>query len=102
MYFELDDINRRHTFYYSTYGAFSYSPTPDNYLGWNWQRGAIAGTLASLATETSQLFSASWELMLSKYEWPKNFSQYKIFFRETMRLDSFRYNLKNKVQYSIA
>ena len=47
MFFELDDIKRRHSYTFDVYNVFSWIDTPENKLTWNWQRGAIAGVIAS-------------------------------------------------------
>jgi len=57
MYFELDDIKRRHSPYYDVYNAFSWITSPENNMWWNYQRGAIAGVMAAAINETQILFT---------------------------------------------
>jgi solute carrier family 25 oxoglutarate transporter 11 len=43
MFFELEDIKRRHSLYSDIYNVGGWVPTPDANWGWMYQRGAIAG-----------------------------------------------------------
>lgn len=100
MYFELDDIKRRHSAYYDVWNAFSWITTPESTMWWNYQRGVMAGVIAAAVNETQILFSENWKLLLKHYEWPRNLSQYKIFVKETLKADNFRYGIKNRLQYA--
>jgi len=101
MFFELDDIKRRHSYTYDVYNVFSWIDTPDNKFSWNWQRGAITGIIASTVNEMAILFTENWRLLLREYEWPKGLKQYGIFTRETLKLDNFRLGMKNRLQYAL-
>lgn len=100
MFFELDDIKRRHSYTFDVYNAFSWIDTPENQLSWNWQRAAMTGVIASSVNEVSILFTENWRLMLRNYEWPKGLKQYSIFAKETLKMDNFRLGLKNRLQYA--
>lgn len=100
MFFELDDIKRRHSYTFDVHNAFSWIDTPDNKFIWNWQRGAMTGIIASAVNEVSILFTENWRLMTKEYEWPKNAKQYGIFTREVLRMDNFKGALKNRLQYA--
>jgi len=39
MFFELDDIKRRHTLYWDIYNVESWVESPENTMSWNYQRG---------------------------------------------------------------
>jgi solute carrier family 25 oxoglutarate transporter 11 len=100
MYFELDDIKRRHSPYFDVYNAFSWIATPENNLSWNYQRGAMAGVLAAAFNETQVLFTENAKLLLKHYERPKGFNQTKTFINEIFKMDNFRKGLKNRLQYA--
>jgi hypothetical protein len=101
MYFEIDDIKRRHSPYFDTYNTWSWVTTPENTMWWNYQRGAMAGIIGATLNETNILFTENAKLLLKHYEWPKGLNQYRIFFRETLKMDNFRLGLKNRLQYAL-
>jgi solute carrier family 25 oxoglutarate transporter 11 len=49
MFFELEDVKRRHSLYFDVYNVGYWVPAADNSMSWNLERGAIIGV-------TSQLF----------------------------------------------
>lgn len=100
MYFELDDIKRRHSPYFDVYNAFSWITTPENNFSWNYQRGAIAGVAAAAFNETQVLFTENVKLLLKHYERPKGFNQYRIFLKEAFKMDNFRLGIRNRLQYA--
>jgi len=100
MYFELDDIKRRHSPYFDVYNVFSWITTPENKWSWNYQRGAMAGVIGAAINETQILFTENVRLLLKQYDRPKSLNQYRIFFRETLKMDNFKYGIKNRLQYA--
>lgn len=48
MFFELDDIKRRHSLYWDVYNVGGWVTAPDSYFSWNYERGVICGVTASL------------------------------------------------------
>jgi len=100
MYFELDDIKRRHSPYFDVYNAFSWISTPENNYAWNYQRGAIAGVLGAALNETQILFTENAKLLLKHYERPSGFNQTKTFIKEVLKMDNFRHGIKNRLQYA--
>lgn len=102
MYFELDDIKRRHSPYFDVYNSFSWISAPDNTMWWNYQRGAIAGIMAASLNETQILFNENARVLLQHYERPSNLKQAWIFLKETLKMDNFRKGLKNRLQYAFA
>jgi solute carrier family 25 oxoglutarate transporter 11 len=75
MFFELDDIKRRHSNYYDIYNVNGWVRTPDSTLSWNLQRGVITGITASLINEFIGNFTEGWRLLLRHYEPPNSFKQ---------------------------
>jgi len=65
MFFELDDIKRRHSPYFDVYNVFSWITTPESQLSWNYQRGAIAGVIGAAINETQILVTENVRLLLS-------------------------------------
>lgn len=79
MFFELDDIKRRHSNYYDIYNVNGWVRAPDSTLSWNYQRGIFTGLTASLINEYMNSFSEGWRLLLRHYEPPSSFKQLGIF-----------------------
>lgn len=102
MFFELDDIKRRHSAYWDVYNAFSYTPAPDNHYSWNYQRGLIAGLLACSINESGILLKENARLLLKHYERPSGLTQTMTFIKETVKMSSLRNGLKNRLQYALA
>ena len=48
MYFELDDIKRRHSVYWDLYNGYGWADVPTDTVGWNYKRGVIAGVTATM------------------------------------------------------
>ena len=75
MFFELDDIKRRHSTYYDIYNVNGWVRAPDSTLSWNYQRGLMAGLAASFINEYFISFTEGWRLLLRHYEPPNSFKQ---------------------------
>ena len=101
MFFELDDIKRRHSNYYDIYNVGGWVTAPDSTFSWNYVRGAMIGVTAALLNEFTVSFTEGWRLLLRNYEPPSNFKQVGIFFRETFKLENFRLAMKNRSQYAM-
>ena len=56
MFFEIDDIKRRHSVYYDVYNTDGWVDTPESSIRWDWTRGAIAGSIV-LKTYSSRTFA---------------------------------------------
>jgi len=48
MFFELDDIKRRHSLYWDIYNTQGFAQTPDSTNSWNYKRGVIAGLTSAI------------------------------------------------------
>ena len=75
MYFEIDDVKRRHSPYFDVYNIHGWVDTPFETFGWNWARGAFAGVTGYLANE---LIAHKWEgykLLRTKFHPPDTLSQ---------------------------
>lgn len=99
MFFEIDDIKRRHSVYFTTYNTHGTIDTYENNMSWNYQRGVMASVPALMLNEYAQLFKSNYKLLRKTYEPPKNLTQLKIFFKEVRNMDNFRLGLKNRLQY---
>lgn len=96
MFFELEDIKRRHSLYWDIYNVEGWVTPPDSTLSWNFTRGAITGLTASYFQEFFTSFHESWRLLLRKYEPPANLKQFFTFSREVIKMDNYKLALKNR------
>ena len=101
MYFELDDIRRRHNLYWDTGNTGGWVRAPDVSISWNYERGAIIGVSAMLINETLKTYSNSVLAILNKYEPPSNFKQASIIAKEAYKLDFFKQNMRVRVPYAV-
>lgn len=101
MFFELDDIKRRHSNYYDIYNVGGWVTAPDSTLRWNYLRGLMVGLTASFFNEFVGTFTDSWRLLLKNFEPPNTFKQVGIFARETMKLENFKLALRTRSQYAL-
>lgn len=46
MFFEIDDIRRRHSMYFDTYNIHGWVDPPEGTLKWDFFRSAMAGSIA--------------------------------------------------------
>lgn len=93
MFFELDDIKRRHSNYYDIYNVNGWVRAPDSTLSWNYQRGLIAGLTASFINEHIINFVEGYRLLLRNYNPPNSLQQFGNFyfgcFEEIIKLTFF-------------
>lgn len=102
MFFELEDIERRHSVYWDVYNANSWVTPPDSSLKWNYKRGAFVGVAAALLQENFINFQENWRLLLRNYEPPATLKQLGIFTKSVFQMDNFKKALKNRNQYGLS
>ena len=81
MYFEIDDVKRRHSPYYDIYNVRGWVDPPENRFLWHWARGAMAGTIGCLVNEG---FAHRWEAyktLRTKYHPPRTVGQLVEYFK---------------------
>jgi hypothetical protein len=72
MYFEIDDIKRRHSPYTDPYNVHGWIDLPEYTWKWNWFRGAIAGVSGAMVGGLLDVGYKSFTQMRTKYEPPKS------------------------------
>ncbi len=87
MFFELEDVKRRHSLYWDIYNVSGWVKPPDSTFENNYKRGLITGLTAAFTQELTTSFYASWRLLKTKYEPPANLRQFGIYFREILKMD---------------
>lgn len=102
MYFELDDIQRRHSLYFDSHNIGGWVKAPDSTFSWNYERGAIIGVTSMMLNEYIKTFAYTCEAMLNKFEPPKGIKQISHFAREVVRTDYFKQNMRTRAQYAFA
>jgi solute carrier family 25 oxoglutarate transporter 11 len=101
MFFELDDIKRRHSNYYDIYNVGGWVTAPDSTFRWNYARGFMVGVTATFLNEFVGTFTEGWRLLLRNFEPPNTFKQVGIFAKETLKLENFRLALRTRSQYAL-
>lgn len=97
MFFEIDDIKRRHSGYFDVYNIHGWIDAPENTLSWNYARGFMASFPALVLGETSLLLRSNYKLMTTHYEPPANIDQAKIYAREMLKMDNFKTGFKMRL-----
>lgn len=72
MFFEIDDIKRRHSPYVDPYNVHGWVDVPEYTWQWNWFRGALAGVAGVTVKGLIEVSMNSYKQMRSKYEPPKS------------------------------
>ena len=106
MFFELWNIQRRHSPYSDLSNTTGWHTAIDSTPSWNYQRGTIyinlglfIGTVAGLTQQYASLFMNNFRSLLVHYEPPATLSQWAIFIRETRKLVNFKLGFKNRMQF---
>lgn len=89
MFFELDNIKRRHNAYWDVYNE-GWTPTPDSTIGWNVKRGMMVGIIAAVFQETFTNFHESYRLLMRKYEPPSNLKEFTTAIRAVFNMDNYK------------
>lgn len=70
MFFELEDIKRRHSLYWDIYNVEGWVRRPEATLANNVKKGVTAGVVASLIQENITAFTENCRLLATRYEKP--------------------------------
>jgi len=97
MFFELEDIKRRHSPYWDAHNVHSWVRTPDSTHSWMIERGVIIGCLAAAVNETVVNIVNNGRLLHKYYETPENIKQAGVFLKETMKMSSFKRGMKSRL-----
>ena len=90
MFFEIDDVKRRHSPYYDVYNIRGWVDPPEDRFSWHWIRGAVAGATGAFV---NQFIANRWEAyktIREAYHPPRTFEQlyhYKNSIKEVIRVD---------------
>lgn len=101
MFFEIDDIKRRHSVYYDVYNTDGWVDTPESSIKWDWTRGALAGTFGMCLQKVYSLYHTSYKSLLTKYNRPKDVGQIINFTKTIPKLPNFKSDLKNALIFGI-
>lgn len=87
MYFEVEDIKRRHQSYTDVYNTNGWIDAPESSVRWKLIRGAIAGTMGGLVAAFSNLGINSYKELRLKYEPPRDVKQWIVYSRSLNKTD---------------
>jgi hypothetical protein len=75
MFFEIDDIKRRHSPYSDVYNVHGWIDTPDDIKWWTFFRTSAAGLAGTLFSAYHNTFLKGYKQLRTKYDPPKNLQQ---------------------------
>jgi len=101
MYFELEDVKRRHSAYWDLYNDNTWTSISDSTLSWNLKRGVFVGVTSHLIQECFTTFYQNFALLLTKYEPPASARQAFIFCREVLKMENYKQTLRVRSQYAL-
>lgn len=70
MFFELEDIKRRHSPYWDCHNVHSWVRTPDATTSWMLERGVMIGVASSIINESVVALVSNARLLHKHYETP--------------------------------
>jgi solute carrier family 25 oxoglutarate transporter 11 len=100
MFFEIDDVKRRHSVYFDSSNVWGWIDTPDSNFGYNYLRGVGAALPAFAIGETWKLWRENWKLLRTKYEPPANLKQFSIYCSQIMKMNNFKKGIYNRLQHA--
>ena len=90
MYFEVEDIQRRHAPYYDVYNIHGWVDTPEDSFSWAWARGAFAGLVGGIVGANVTHFWDSYKTLRTVYHPPKNLMQVRDFYRARLHVPDYK------------
>ena len=90
MFFELDDIKRRHSPYSDVYNVHGWIDTPDSAVSWTLQRTSFAGLAGSLFSAFHLSFLRGYKEIRTKYDPPKDIKQKFAYLKNIPKTQGYR------------
>ena len=90
MFFELDDIKRRHSPYSDVYNVHGWIDTPDSDIGWTLKRTSVAGLAGSLFSALHLSFLKGYKDIRTKYDPPKDIKQKFAYLKNIPKTQGYR------------
>lgn len=75
MYFEVDDIKRRHTPYWDITNIHGWVDPPDDHWTWHWFRGSVAGIAGTLTSAAVAHRYEAYRTLRQRFHPPESFQQ---------------------------
>ncbi|EGR29516.1 oxoglutarate malate translocator protein, putative [Ichthyophthirius multifiliis] len=101
MFFELEDLQRRHSQYWDIYNVQGWVRRKDSTFLNNAYRGAVVGTVSQLIQENITALIDNCRLLANKYEKPKNISEAGVFLKEVFKLKNYQKSVVNRSMYAL-
>lgn len=102
MFFEIDDIKRRHSAYYDTYNFHGWVEAPDSSIKFNFFRGALAGTIASTTQSLYNTYRRGYKILRRKYNQPHSLKQVVTMIQGMKQIPNFTTGLRRSLWYGAA
>ena len=101
MYFEIDDVKRRHSAYFDVYNVHGWIDTPFETFGWDWARGAAAGVTGYAINEVIAHKWEGFKLLRSKFHPPDTFAQLLAYNKAINNIEGAKQVMKGRMSYAI-
>ena len=75
MYFEIDDIKRRHSPYFDVYNVHGWINPPEDFFAWHWFRGGIAGVTGAVVNAFIAHKYECYKTLRARFHPPETFAQ---------------------------
>lgn len=100
MFFEIENVKRRHATYYDNYNIHGWVDTPDSSVTYNYLRSATSGVIGATISEMIYLFRMNYDVLRQTYEPPSKLSHFSTYFKEVRNMNNFKFGIKNRMQYA--
>ena len=91
MYFEIDDIKRRHSPYFDVYNIHGWIDPPEDKFAWHWLRGSVAGVAG---TFVSTFIAHNWDnykTLRSRFHPPESLAQVADFTQANKKVGNYEH-----------
>lgn len=90
MYFEIDDIKRRHSPYSDVYNVHGWIDTPDSGFAWTFFRTSVAGLAGTVFSAFHNCLLKGYQQLRTKYDPPKDVTQKIAYLRTLSKTQGYR------------
>jgi hypothetical protein len=90
MFFEVDDIKRRHSPYADTYNVHGWLTNPDSANWWTFLRTSVAGIAGAGFSAVHKTYLEGYKQLRTKYDPPKDLSQKVAYLKNIPKTQGFK------------
>ena len=101
MYFEIDDVKRRHSPYFDVYNVHGWINTPDEALSWTWARSVFAGVTGLVANELFAHKYETYKKLRTNFHPPETLAQVFAFNKAIKATENYGSALRHRLGYAL-